>query len=54
MKKAGFLLGLLLLIGLNIQCTEDDEMDAQMAKENNIVAANGEEGGDGLDNKKDE
>ena len=53
MKKAGFLLGLLMLFGLTIQCTEDDEMDAHIAKENQYQSYSGEEGSDDTDNKKD-
>ena len=52
MKKVAFLLGLLMLLGMSVQCTEDDDMDAQVAKVKQIESS-GEEGSDGSDNKKD-
>ena len=53
MKKAGLLLGLLLLLGLNYQCTEDEDIQANT---NNVTVnelESGEEGSDGLDTTKD-
>ena len=53
MKKAGLLLGLLLLLGLNYQCTEDDEIKAEANKVEVHEVDSGEESEDGLDTKKD-
>lgn len=53
MKKAGLLLGLLLLLGLNYQCTEDDDIKAEANKVEVYRSDSGEESSDGLDTKKD-
>ena len=53
MKKARFLLALIMLLGLTIHCTEDDDMEAHVAKANQPQYLSGEEGEDGTDNNKD-
>jgi len=52
MKKVAFLLGLLMLLGMSVQCTEDDDMDAQVAKVKQIESS-GEEGDQDSDNDRD-
>jgi hypothetical protein len=44
MKKARFLLALIMLLGLTIHCTEDDDMEAHVAKANQPQYLSGEEG----------
>jgi hypothetical protein len=53
MKKAGLFLGLLLLLGLNYQCTEDEDIQANTTKVTVYETESGEEASDGLDTKKD-
>ena len=53
MKKAGLLLGLLLLLGLSYQCTEDDDIKANTKEVEVLESDSGEESSDGLDTKKD-
>jgi len=53
MKKAGLLLGLLLLLGLNYQCTEDEDIQANVKMVNPYEKDGGEESSDGLDTNKD-
>ena len=53
MKKAGLLLGLFLLLGLNYQCTEDEDIQANTSEVDVYELDSGEDGSDGLDTKKD-
>jgi len=53
MKKTGILLGLILVLGMNCQCTEDDDMEANAATVKMEKIHSGEESSDGKDIKKD-
>ncbi len=53
MKKAGLVLGLFLLLGLNYQCTEDEDIQANTSKVKAYQSESREEASDGLDTKKD-
>ena len=53
MKKTGILLGLILILGMNCQCTEDDDMEANVASVKMEKILSGEESSDGKDIKKD-
>ena len=53
MKKAGLLLGLFFLLGLNFQCTEDEDIQANT---NNVIvyeSDSGEEGDQDIDTDRD-
>lgn len=52
MKKSGIILGLFLVLGLNCQCTEDEEVEAGINASNTSYYMSGEEGSDGTDNAK--
>ena len=52
MKKSGIILGLFLVLGLNCQCTEDEEVEAGINVSNTSYYMSGEEGSDGTDNEK--
>ena len=53
MKKAGLLLGLVLLLGLNYQCTEDEEIQANSNNLEIIERESGEEGDQDIDTDRD-
>ena len=53
MKKAGLLLGLLLLLGLNYQCTEDDDIKAEANKVEVYELEGGEDGDQDIDTDRD-
>lgn len=44
MKKTGIFLGLLVVLGMNCQCTEDDDMEANVASVKMEKMLTGEEG----------
>jgi hypothetical protein len=50
MKKTGILLGLILVLGMNCQCTEDDDMEANVASVKMEKILSGEEGDQDTDN----
>lgn len=53
MKKAGLLLGLFLLLGLNYQCTEDEDIQANTNKVTVYETESGEEGDQDIDTDRD-
>ena len=54
MKKTGSFVVLLLLLLINIQCTDDEAVEASVYDAKAFVSESGEEGADGIDTKKDE
>ena len=50
MKKTGLLLGLFLILGMNCQCTEDEDMEANVATVKMEKILSGEEGDQDPDN----
>lgn len=53
MKKAGLLLGLFLLLGLNYQCTEDEDIQANTSKVDVYELDSGEDGDQDIDTDRD-
>jgi len=53
MKKAGLLLGLLLLLGLNYQCTEDEDIQENVKMVNPYEKDGGEDGDQEIDTDRD-
>jgi len=53
MKKAGLLLGLLLLLGLNYQCTEDEDIQANVNMVKAYEKDSGEDGDQDIDTDRD-
>ena len=53
MKKAGLLLGLFLLLGLNYQCTEDEDLQAHTSTVNAFEKDSGEDGDQEIDTDRD-
>ena len=53
MKKAGLLLGLFLLLGLNYQCTEDEDIQANTSEVDVYELDSGEDGDQDIDTDRD-